>query len=150
MSSHAQRLREITLRSIRAPSVPPPSAQNPPRIGQEVMNSAGIALTWNGMCWRPPEAQIGVISDIIGGPRLLRPSDDRPLTNVAVVNGSLWFDSVGLQQYTWFEPPGQVGEWILSNNTTGEATITSDQVSILGDGTTTAPIYVNIVAGVQY
>jgi hypothetical protein len=149
MSSHTQRWREVTLRGHRI-SRPPPSATNPPRIGQEVVTWRGTAWTWSGRSWVPPEAQIGLLGDIIGGPRIMRPSDDRPLTNVPPADGNLWFDGVGLQLYAWHEPPGEVGQWIVANNTTAEATIVSDQRSILGDGTSLAPIYVQTVDGSQY
>jgi hypothetical protein len=140
---------ELTLRGSRAVPRPPPSAV-PPRIGQEVTNSHGFVYTWNGRYWAPPEAQLRLVADLIEGPRIMRPSDDRPLTNLPPTTGDLWWDSLGCQLYVWHIDGAGVGQWVVTGNSSGDTAVTTDGASILGDGTTAAPLTVNLVAGVQY
>jgi hypothetical protein len=151
MSTHAQRTkwREITLRGHRI-SRPPPSPTSPPRVGQEIVNWRGTAWTWNGRSWTAPEAQIGLLGgDVIGGPRIFRPADDFPASNVPASDGDLFWDKIGLQLYCWHDD-GTTASWVVVGNSgTGTVDIWTD-ASIAGNGAQATPLSVAVVDGSVY
>jgi hypothetical protein len=115
----------------------------------EIMNSQGIALTWTGRSWRPPEAQVGVISDIISGPRIMRPADNFPVSNVPPTSGDLFWDQIGLQLYVWHDD-GMTAQWVVTGNTGGAGNIAvTHDATLTGDGSA-LPLGVILVAGPVY
>jgi hypothetical protein len=142
---------EITYRGERI-SIPPPSPIRPPRIGEEYRNARGLTATWNGRYWAAVEAQVLVdrVFDLVQ-PRIMRPGDNRPQTNLPPTPGDLFWDQVGTQLYVWHEPPGEPGAWVVTGNTaTGMSQVETDQISILGVGTPGNELYAGLIAGVQY
>lgn len=76
---------------------------NSPSTGQSVTGPNGAQWSWDGVKWRAtalvaPNAYIG----------------DTPPSNP--VAGTLWWDSVGGQLYTFFvDPSGPPGQWVIAN-----------------------------------
>jgi hypothetical protein len=142
---------EITFRDQRAISRPPPSPTRPPVLGEEYRNARGLTATWNGRYWTAVEAQVLVdrVFEMVQ-PRIMRPGDNRPQTNLPPTPGDLFWDTVGLQLYCWHDD-GVTAEWMVTGNTaTGLSQVEADQISIVGFGTPGSPLYAELIAGDLY
>jgi hypothetical protein len=141
---------ELALRDVRAPSRPPVGPANPPRLGEEVMTSQGIALTWAGTHWRPPEAQFFSVLTAANNPHIHFPSDNTPASPLPPTTGDLWWDAIGCQLYCWHIDATGLGQWVCTGNDSDQATVATDNLSIIGDGSQAAPIRADRIAGVEY
>jgi hypothetical protein len=115
----------------------------------ETTNWRGFTYTWTGTHWSPPEAQLMILNDIVSGPRILRPSDDQPATNLPPSGGDLWWDGLGLQLYCWHIDATGIGSWVATGNTGGSTDVYTD-LSLSGNGAPATPLSVRLVDGTQY
>jgi hypothetical protein len=141
---------ELALRDTRAPSRPPVGPQRPPVLGEECMTSQGIALTWAGTHWRPPEAQFFSVLTAANNPHIHFPSDNTSTSLLPPGPGDLWWDGAGAQLYCWHVDTTGLGQWVNVGNDSDQATVASDGISIIGDGSQASPIRADLIAGVEY